>query len=140
MTKAKTLETKARDYIIEQMRDLGEMTTEKVMDLIRPHYLFDPLTSKEQGIRRKANQLMCSMRDENGVRTCYNATIDNQSVYVNVEKSIDINALSSVIAQLEHKYAGLNEGLKKVRARKQEVSGQITFEELEVVRGNTKIN
>ena len=46
--KSKYLERRAREYILEQIHDSGEMTREEIKDLIRPHFNFDYQTAKEQ--------------------------------------------------------------------------------------------
>ena len=60
MARSRKLEPKAREVIIQKMMESGEMTVEEIMDLVRPHYLFDPQAAKEQGIRKLTHQMMAS--------------------------------------------------------------------------------
>lgn len=118
----------ARDYIIDKMKDIGEMSTEEVMTLIEPHFTFDPVQAKSQQIRKQAHQMMSKMRDKYGVRTCFAVNdINHNSVYVNVEKTEDPEALDAIEKQLTGKYTGLNASIKQVKRRKEEISGQISF-------------
>ena len=59
---SKYLTPEARDYIEEQVHDFGEITTDEVMELVRPHFLFDPETAREQQIRRVAHRIMSAVR------------------------------------------------------------------------------
>lgn len=128
MARTKTLETKARDMIVQKIRDSGEMETEEIMDLIRPHILFDPQVAKEQLIRRKANQLASQIRDESGIRTVFNCKIDGVSKYVNIDESKDVKALRSVEGQLAEKLNGLEISSAKASRRRMEVEGQMSLD------------
>lgn len=121
-----TLDKKAREVIIMQMKMLEEVSTESVMNLIRPHYRFDPKVTMEQALRRKAHSLMASIRDENGARSCYNCT-DNlgESKYVNVDKTHDADALKGVEMQLKQKARGLAIARAKANRRHFELTGQM---------------
>jgi len=125
---SKALDKRAKAVIMMLMEDLGELTTEAVMDLIRPHYMFDPRVAREREIRRKAHRIMAQFKDEKGTRTCYNFTdTTGLSKYINVDKTSDVDALKSVDAQLRNKYLGLRQGRKKVTARLLELAGQIAI-------------
>ena len=121
---SKALDKRARDMILKLMEELGELTTEAVMDLIRPHYMFDPFESREREIRRKAHRVMSQFRDDKGDRTCYNCTDNGQSKYINVDTTSNVDALKSVNTQLRNKYLGLRKGRKKVTSRLLELAGQ----------------
>lgn len=128
MARTKTLETKARDMIVQKIRDSGEMETEEITALVRPHILFDPHAAKEQLIRRKANQLASQIRDERGIRTVFNCKIDGVSKYVNIDESRDVKALRSVEGQLAEKLNGLEISSAKASRRRMEVEGQISLD------------
>jgi len=121
---SKALNKKAREVILSRMEELGELTTEAVMDLIRPHFMFDPFESREREIRRKAHRVMAQFKDDKGDRTCYNCTDQGESKYVNVDTTSNVEALKSVGAQLRNKYLGLRKGRKKVTSRLLELAGQ----------------
>lgn len=103
------------------------METEEIMDLIRPHILFDPQVTKEQLIRWKANQLASQIRDERGIHTVFNCKIDGVSKYVNIDESKDVKALRSVEGQLNEKLNGLEISSAKASRRRMEVEGQMSL-------------
>ncbi|WP_346961131.1 hypothetical protein [Faecalicatena contorta] len=114
--------------IVQKMRESGEMETEEIMDLIRPHYIFDPQTAKEQMVRRKANQLMSQIKDENGARTVFNCKVDGVSKYVNIDESRDVASLRSVDRQLSEKLDGLKISSAKASRRRAELEGQLSLD------------
>ena len=123
---SKALDKRAVDVILALMEDLGEITTEAVMDLIRPHYMFDVHAAKEREIRRKTHRIMAKFKDDKGVRTCFNYTDAlGQSKYVNIDKTFDINALYGVDQQLSQKVSGLRKSGMKSSRRILELSGQM---------------
>lgn len=128
MARARTLEAKARDMIVQKMRESGEMETEEIMDLIRPHILFDPQVAKEQLIRRKAHQLAAQIRDEYGTRTVFNCKVNGVSKYVNIDESRNVQALRSVEGQLTEKLDGLAISKAKASRRRMEVEGQLSLD------------
>lgn len=130
MAKQTVLERKAKEAIIRRMEELNEITTEEVMNLIEPHFIFDALKAKKQAIRRKAHSLMSQFKDDRGVRTCFSYNNDGNSIYVNIDKTNDMDALIGVEDQISQKYYGLNKAKKKIDRRKQELSGQISMDEI----------
>lgn len=122
------LDKRARNIIIEQIKENGEMETEDIMDLIRPHYLFDPRKAREQAVRRKANQLASQVRDENGIRTVFNCRENGVSKYINVDVSNDLPALKNVECQLLEKLNGLKASTAKASRRRIEVEGQLSLD------------
>lgn len=125
MARHKNLTPEARQYILEQMLEVGEITTEEVMQMIEPHFLFDPQTAREQQIRKLAHRLMGSIKDKNGQRNCF--ALQDEKTYINVDKTSDIEALAKVEKALKLKLVGLGSSYKKVRRRRVEVEGQISF-------------
>ena len=45
MTRARKLEPKAREVIKQKLYEMGEVETEVVMEMIRPHFLFNAITA-----------------------------------------------------------------------------------------------
>ena len=124
---SKYLTPEARDYIEEQVHDFGEITTDQAMELVRPHFLFDPETAREQQIRRVAHRIMSAVRADDGTRTSFAVNKGGESTYVNVENTTSIEDLDKVKAQLGNKYDGLNRSLKKVNERFREIEGQTSM-------------
>lgn len=122
------LDKRAKELILEAMYEMGEVTTEAVMDLIAPHYMFDPVAARQQELRRKANSLMSQMRDTSGVRDVFNyKDIDGESVYVHVGYTKDPAALSKVEERLLKQFRGIRNSTKKVRRQRKALSQQITL-------------
>lgn len=128
MARTRTLETKAQEMILHKLSESGEMETEEIMDLIRPHFLFDPLRAKERQIRRKANQLAARIRDEKGIRSVFNCNVDGVSKYVNIDESQDVRALRGVETQLAEKLNGLEISRAKASKRREETEEQISLQ------------
>lgn len=129
---SEVLEKKAKEKILDQMDELGgEITTEDVIELLRPHYIFNIRKLREQALRRTANNLMSTYRDSKGIRTCFSCKDDDgNSKYFNVEKTKDLKALENIEIQLNKKYKGLDNSKKKIQRRRQELSGQLIFNEI----------
>lgn len=123
--KSKYLEQRAKDYILEQMHDNGEMTRDEIKDLIRPHFSFDYQTAKEQAIGRCANRLVSSLRDEQGVRTSF--TLRGENLVVNIEKSKNLRNVRAVKKQLQKQIAGTYASFKKTEKRESELLGQTSL-------------
>ncbi len=123
--KSKYLERRAREYILEQIHDSGEMTREEIKDLIRPHFNFDYQTAKEQAIGRCANRLVSSLRDEQGIRTSF--TLRGENLVVNVEKSKNLRNIRAVKKQLQKQIAGTFASFKKTEKRESELLGQTSL-------------
>lgn len=120
------LDKRAKEVILQQMHDLGEITTEAVMDLVRPHFMFNALAAKEQAVRRKSHRLMAQFRDENGTRTCYSYEDDTgESKYINIDNTDDLDALTGVNIQISSKLYGLFQAKKKIIRRAAELGGQL---------------
>lgn len=128
MGRTRTLEPKARELIVQKIRESGEVETEELMDLIRPHFIFDPQAAKESAIRRKAHQLAAQVRDEDGVRTVFNCKVDGVSKYVNIDESHDRDSLRGVEDQLTEKLKGLSVSAAKASRRRAEVEGQMSLD------------
>lgn len=128
MTRARKLEPKAREVIKQKLYEMGEVKTEVVMDMIRPHFLFNASAAKEREIRRTAQQMMSSMRDEKGVRTVFACNVDGVSKYVNIDMSENPDSLRGVDAQLRTKLEGLKVSSAKALRRRMEVEGQLSLD------------
>lgn len=123
---SKALDKRAVEIILALMEAKGEMTTESAMDIVRPHFMFDPRAAREREIRRKTHQLMAKLKDDKGIRTCFSYTDDlGQSKYVNIDKTLDIVALNGVDRQLNQRVTGLKKSGMKSSRRILELSGQM---------------
>ena len=118
------LTKEAREKITQIMRNRGEMTTEEAIDLITPHYIFEPQSAKESEVRRCVHQIMRGIKNERGQRACFNLKADGESKYVNIETTVSVDSLDKVEAQLDQQYYGLNESKKRVSRRRDVIIGQ----------------
>ena len=121
---------KAKETIMLQMEEASELDIETVVEIIRPHFMYDAAAAREQALRRKANQLMAQFKDEKGIRKCFvYQDKTGTGKYLNVDKTEDLDALDIVKGHLEKKYIGLNASIKKINKRRKEIAGQISIEE-----------
>lgn len=118
------LEKRAEEIILARMEEYREMEIEEIMDLIRPHIIFDSAIAREQAVRRKAHTLAAKRKDEKGVR-CHFA---HNGKYVDIERTTDIEALDSIIDRNEKAHYKLNEDVRKAKRRKLELIGQQLFD------------
>ena len=120
------LDKDSREFIMERMREQGEMTIEEVMEMIRHHYVPDYEALKEREIRQIATRMFRSLRDESGVRTCF--AVKSKGIYVNVDVSTQLENIRAVDEMLAHQIAGLELSRNKARRRRAELEGQISMD------------
>lgn len=138
MGRTRKLEPKAREMIRQKLYEAGEISTEELVDMIDPHYLFDQATARQREVRRMAQRMMSTMRDKKGVRTTFNCNIDGVSKYINIETNNDLDNIRGVDAQLRTKLEGLKASSAKASRRRMEFEGQLNLdlEEVREERGN----
>ena len=118
------LSKEAREKIIQIMRNRGEMTTEEAVELVTPHYIFEPQSAKASEVRRCVQQIMRGIKNERGQRACFNLKAAGESKYINIETTDSINSLNRVEAQLDQQYHGLNESKRRVSMRREIIIGK----------------
>lgn len=128
MTRSRKLEPKAREMIKHKLYEMGEIETEEVMEMIRPHFLFNPVIAKEKELRTVAQKMLSGIRDDKRVRTVFACNIDGVSKYVNIDVSRDIASLRGVDRQLAKKLEGLEASSAKASRRRMEVEGQMSLD------------
>ena len=115
----------ARKYIIDRLRSSGEMTKSEIADLIRPHFIFDAVTAREQAVNRYVGKLVAQMKDEQGVRD--NFIIKNQDVVVNLENCTSLQNITAVKEQLRKQAIGTIASYRKAKRRQAALIGQISL-------------
>jgi len=85
---------------------------------IREHGLLHPIVVDSQYNLDAGGRRLLVYKNENGT-----------SVYVNIEKTNDINALGKVNQQLSLQYYGLRKAKKKVVKKMNELVRQLSFDE-----------
>lgn len=128
MARSRKLEPKASEMIYKKMYDLGEMEREELIDLIRPHFIFDKPSAERREILQLANRMMARVKDEKGIRTVFACNVDGVHKYVDIDKSKDLPALKSVDNQLTEKRNGLELSCAKASRRRMEVEGQLSLD------------
>jgi hypothetical protein len=117
-----------RELISVTLREKGEITVGQVSELVRPFFIFDYEKSYTSELRRKVRRLMSSFKDGDGVRVCFS---DDSGLYINVDTTNDLQALTNVKRQLMRKFDGTKRSLKKVRRREQAlIDGQMALSDL----------
>lgn len=124
----KYLTKRAKEVIVEKMRDNGEMTKAEIADLVRPHFLFDLQELKEQAINRYVGRLVSQLRDDDGTRTSF--VLRGENLVVNVDKSVSLLNVTAVKEQLRKQIVGTLASYRKTRKRESELAGQISMFEL----------
>ena len=105
---------KARETVEENLKYIDKPELCEIVDMIRPYYSFTKEQLMERELRNKARYIMSSFKDGEKIRTYY---LNNDGVYINIEKSTDLGDLDKVDIQLSAKYSGLTAAISKVRNR-----------------------
>lgn len=125
MAKNSCLDARAKEFILRQMHDSGEMTKDEIKDLIRPHFSFDYQAAREQAIGRYANRLVSGMKNERGERNCF--LLRGEGLVVNVDKCKSLRNVRAVREQLRKQVMGTYASYRKVARRAAELEGQVTL-------------
>lgn len=125
------LSKQARDYIKTVMRDNGQMTTDEAIEIVEPHYMFDPQTAKQAEIRRVVHNIMRNIKGETGKRACFSLEAASGSLYINIETTTAVHYLDGVEKQINQKYYGLKETKKRIAKRRYVLTGQLSLPEFD---------
>jgi hypothetical protein len=107
---AKTL----KKIIEETLRHKNKPSVSDIVEIIRPFYAWNKEELVERELKNKARYIMSTFKDDRKVRTYF---LDNNGVYINVEKSTDLADMDKVNRQLSKKYNGISGALAKVQNR-----------------------
>ncbi len=127
------MERKVRDRIKEEMERTGRRDKDYVVDLIKALDEVPDINKLiEQSYKAKADRIIASFKDENGLRDCF-AIKDNEAntIYVNIAKPELLK--SREIEQVRLKQLKMKkkkeETLKKAEISKKVLTGQIKMED-----------
>ncbi len=123
MARNTIISREARQYIVEQLHDRGEMTKSEVMELVRPHCSFDVAVLQEQAIGRLVSGIIHSVRDSTGARSAF--LIRGENTVVDLETCRSLSKISAVEAQLLKQLDGIRASHRKAQRRREELAGQI---------------
>lgn len=129
------MDIKVRNKIFEEIKKKGKLDKDYVVKLIKTYDdLPDINKLVEQHFKKKADRLMSSFKDENGIRDCF-AIKDskNNTKYVDISKPIlltqtEINIVRDNQLKLKIKKEKV---LRKVAVSEQVVTGQLKMEDYE---------
>lgn len=122
MSKNANIDKEAKEKIIKQIDALGEVTIDKIMELLQPYYRFDVRKLRNQALRRAASGIMRTYKDKKGMRNCYSyKNNEGKSNYVNIDSCDDAEALRKIEVQLQSRAKALNASMKKIKLRRKEL-------------------
>ena len=125
MARSRIISREALEAVKQQLHDLGELSRGDLIELIRPHCTFDPVTLQEKELGRLAGRIVRSMRDEMGTRTAF--IIQGRDIIVDIETCKSYPKVAAVDDQLIRQIDGLTRSQKKSSRRKLELAGQMTL-------------
>lgn len=127
------MDRKVRKKIHDEMKRTGRQDKEYVVELIKT---LDerPDISKliEQNYKAKADRIIASFKDENGIRDCFAIkNNENKTIYVDISKPklLTISEIEEIERKQNNQKKNKEEVIKKVRVSKKVLIGQIRIEE-----------
>ena len=125
MGRQRMLEAKAKEKILQQMEYLDEINSDSVTELIIPHMQVDVKELIRQKAKKKANELIATMKGKDGIRSWFAC----KDKYVNIEKTKSIEDLTVIEESFKKKYTSLNQSKNKIARQKEMLSGQMAIKE-----------
>lgn len=116
------LERKAREAILEEIRDRPRISKQEVFDLVKLHYSPDIGRLINKDIRRLATNLTAQVRDDDGRRQIFSVREKGDDRYVNIDLTENKLDLQIVKEQLVAQRDSRDQSIEKVKARLDEVA------------------
>ncbi len=116
------LEKKAREAILEEIRDRPRISKQEVFDLVKLHYSPDIGRLINKDIRRLATNLTAQVRDDDGRRQIFSVREKGDDRYVNVDLTENKLDLKMVHEQLVAQRDSRDWSIDKVTKRLDEVA------------------
>lgn len=116
------LERKAREAILEEIRDRPRISKQEVFDLVKLHYSADMERLINRDIRRLATNLTAQVRDDDGRRQIFSVREKGDDRYVNIDLTENKLDLQIVKEQLVAQRDSRDQSIEKVKARLNEVA------------------
>ena len=107
------------------MEYLDEINSDSVAELIIPHMQVDVKELIRQKAKKKANELIATMKGKDGIRSWFAC----KDKYVNIEKTKSIEDLTVIEESFKKKYTSLNQSKNKIARQKEILSGQMVIKE-----------
>ncbi len=116
------LERKAREAILEEIRDRPRISKQEVFDLVKLHYSPDIGRLINKDIRRLATNLTAQVRDDDGRRQIFSVREKGDDRYVNIDLTENKLDLQMVQEQLVAQRDSRDWSIDKVTKRLDEVA------------------
>lgn len=116
------LERKAREAILEEIRDRPRISKQEVFDLVKLHYSPDIGRLINKDIRRLATNLTAQVRDDDGRRQIFSVREKGDDRYVNIDLTENKLDLQMVHEQLVAQRDSRDWSIDKVTKRLDEVA------------------
>ena len=116
------LERKAREAILEEIRDRPRISKQEVFDLVKLHYSPDMERLINKDIRRLATNLTAQVRDDDGRRQIFSVREKGDDRYVNIDLTENKLDLQMVQEQLVAQRDSRDWSIDKVTKRLDEVA------------------
>ena len=116
------LEKKAREAILEEIRDRPRISKQEVFDLVKLHYSPDIGRLINKDIRRLATNLTAQVRDDDGRRQIFSVREKGDDRYVNIDLTETKLDLQMVQEQLVAQRDSRDWSIDKVTKRLDEVA------------------
>ncbi len=127
------MDRKVRDRIFKEMKENGKLDKDYVVDLIK---IYDdrPDVNKliEQHYKSKADRIISSFKDENGIRDCFAIkTPTNKTKYIDLSKPTLLSTNEIQIVRIKQKNAKRKkeEIIKKTNVSEKVIMGQLRIED-----------
>ena len=127
------MDRKVRDTIHNEMKRTGRQDKEYVVELIKS---LDerPDVSKliEQNYKAKADRIIASFKDENGIRDCFAIKNNaNKTIYVDISKPefLTMSEIEEIERKQNNQKKSKEEVIRKVRISKRVIEGQIQIQD-----------
>ena len=116
------LERKAREAILEEIRDRPRISKQEVFDLVKLHYSPDIGRLINKDIRRLATNLTAQVRDDDGRRQIFSVREKGDDRYLNIDLTENKLDLQMVQEQLVAQRDSRDWSIDKVTKRLDEVA------------------
>ena len=127
------MDRKVREKIHSEMKRTGRQDKEYVVELIKS---LDerPDVSKliEQNYKAKADRIISSFKDENGIRDCFAIrNTENKTIYVDISKPefLTMSEIEEIERKQTNQRKSKEEVIRKVRISKRVIKGQIQIKD-----------
>lgn len=117
------IDPKERKALRDKIELLEIVDLEEIKEIILPYIELSYERALDQAASRIAKNIISGIKDDKGVRKFYSC---EKSVFVNVDETQNLKALSQVTAQLNIQYKGVGKARAKVRKNmKRALKGQL---------------